>query len=112
MAEFFSSGRVVDLVLAVMALEVLALWAWHRSGRGIAPIDLWPNLAAGACLLLALRAALAGHSWMWVALALAASGMAHLIDLARRWPAAAPAGGEIRARTGAAAAGGPAGKNL
>jgi hypothetical protein len=49
---------------------------------------------------------------VWVALALAASGMAHLIDLARRWPAAAPAGGEIRARTGPAAAGGPAGKNL
>jgi hypothetical protein len=35
-------------------------------------------------MLLALRAALTGLAWPWIALALAASFPAHLADLARR----------------------------
>lgn len=114
MEAFFSSGRVVDLVLGVIALEIVVLWAWQRrGGRGIALAELLPSLAAGACLLLALRAALAGQSWVWVALALSASGLAHGIDLARRRPAPAqPAGGDFRARTGTGAPGAPAAKKL
>jgi O-antigen/teichoic acid export membrane protein len=49
-------------------------------------VDLLANAAAGACLLLALRAALTGAGWAWVAAALCAALIAHLFDLVRRWP--------------------------
>ncbi|MET3827605.1 MULTISPECIES: hypothetical protein [Sphingomonas] len=42
------------------------------------------RLLPGAMMLLALRAALTGLAWPWIALALAASFPAHLADLARR----------------------------
>jgi hypothetical protein len=42
------------------------------------------NLAAGACLLLALRAALTGASWPPVAAWLLAALLANLVDLAER----------------------------
>ena len=42
-------------------------------------------LLAGAFLLLALRAALTGASWIPVALWLLAALFAHLVDLVRRW---------------------------
>jgi hypothetical protein len=86
MAELFSSGRIVDLVLGFMAIEALILANYRRrTGRGIRTIDLLASLAAGACMLLALRAALTGQSWIWVAAALSASLIAHLFDLSRRW---------------------------
>jgi len=89
-AELFATGRVVDLILALMALEGALLTAfWARTGRGVAPADLVPNLLAGVCFLLALRAALVGAGWGWVALGLAAALPAHLIDLRRRFSASA-----------------------
>jgi hypothetical protein len=42
-------------------------------------------LLPGVCLMLALRAALAGSAWPWVPLALAAALLAHLADLRARW---------------------------
>jgi hypothetical protein len=83
---FFASGRAVDLVLAIMAVEA-GLLAWHRrrSGRGVPVAELLAFFAAGACLLLALRAALVGASWMWTAAALAGAGVAHAADLGLRW---------------------------
>jgi hypothetical protein len=44
-----------------------------------------PMLAAGACLLLALRVALAGGSPTWLLTALGAALLAHIADLASRW---------------------------
>ncbi len=77
---------IVDLVMAFVVLEAAALPAWRRrTGAGVAAADLLPNLAAGFCLLLALRAAMAGAAWPWIALALLGSGLAHLLDLRRRW---------------------------
>jgi hypothetical protein len=68
-AALFASGRVVDLILGLTLLEGLALALLHRrTGRGVAPADLVPNLLAGACLLLAVRGALTGAWWGWVAL--------------------------------------------
>ena len=86
MADLFSSGRLVDLILVVVVLEaaVLLLY-WRRARRGIAPFDLLPNLCAGVFLLLALRATLAGVGWMMVSGCLAAAGLAHLADMYRRW---------------------------
>ncbi len=86
MSELFASGRAVDVVLALMALEALALALyWRLRRRGIAGVDLAVSLLAGAALLLALRAALTGAAWPWVAGWLAAALGAHVADLARRW---------------------------
>jgi len=74
-----------DAILALVVIEFIALVAWRmRRGRGPTPLDIAANLAAGACLLLAIRAALLGQESMLLAF-LAASGVAHVADLARRW---------------------------
>jgi hypothetical protein len=87
MAEAFANGTVVDAVIALLALEALLLaWLHRRHRRGPAPADLLGNLAAGLFLLLALRAALVGAAWPWIAASLLAALAAHLYDLARRWP--------------------------
>ncbi len=85
MLEFIASGRVVDLALLLLALEAALLIVYYRrTGRGSAAIDLVPSLVAGACLLLALRAALTGAPAVWIALALTAALPAHLFDVYRR----------------------------
>jgi len=86
----FSSGHAVDVVLAVVALELLL--GVVVIGRNRAKLDLLFALAPGFLLLLALRAALTGAGAVWVAAFLAASFPIHLIDLARRrvWSRHAP----------------------
>jgi hypothetical protein len=87
MSDLFASGRIVDLILGLMVIEGVVLFAYHRTtGRGIAPAVVIPNLVAGGALLLALRGALVGASWGWIALCLAAGLVAHLADLRHRWP--------------------------
>ncbi len=81
------SGRIVDVILLVLAVEVVGLGLW-RQLRGH-PMRLGVLVAAalpGACLLLALRGALTGAEIWWVALWLAASFPAHLLDLRLRPP--------------------------
>lgn len=86
MAEFFSTGMVADFALAIILIEAAALWLIRRrTGRGPRLPDVAPFLAAGAFLALALRSALTGAPWQWTAAALAASGVAHAVDLARRF---------------------------
>ena len=86
MSALFDSGRIIDLILALVALETLLLLGIHiRRGGGIAPRALLANLLAGACLLLALRGALTGADWIWPALFLLLALPAHLIDLYGRW---------------------------
>jgi hypothetical protein len=77
---FFSDGYAADLVLAVLALEALWLklaqgWGWARIAGLIGP---------AAFIVLALRAALVGAGWEWVALLLALSLPLHLMDLRGR----------------------------
>ncbi len=76
----FSSGRVVDLILSIMVLEFGVL-SWRARSTATA---LFLSLAPGACLLLALRAALTGASWIWVASWLTLSLPLHIADLIRR----------------------------
>ncbi len=75
----------IDLVLVLVAIEAVALVAivprrWPHVSRG----GLLATLAAGATVMLALRAAVRGATTaelaMWMALALAA----HLFDLSLR----------------------------
>lgn len=86
MRELFASGRIVELILGFMLVEAVVLGIYHRrSGRGVRPLDLALNLAAGALLLLALRAALVDPDPLAPAPYLAVALLAHLADLARRW---------------------------
>jgi hypothetical protein len=86
-AGLVESGRIVDLILALVAAQFAALWFYRRTtGKGPAPADLAPNILAGVALLLALRAALTQAGWVWISGFLAAGLAAHLVDLARRWP--------------------------
>lgn len=86
MAALIASGRIVDLILALMVLEGIAIGLyWAAKGRGIAPLDLLVNLLAGVALLLAVRAALTGAAWQAIAALLAFAGVMHVLDLVRRW---------------------------
>jgi hypothetical protein len=81
----FVSGLAVDLALIVLAIEFFYLVLKGRSGtvksRAFA---LVLALGPGACLMLALRAALTGASIVWVALFLALSLPLHVGDLVSR----------------------------
>jgi len=82
---WLAQGRWLDAVLLGVLLEAGALGLWHhRTGRGLRSAAWLPNLAAGLCLMLALRAALVGAHPVWSAAALAAAGLAHLADLRQR----------------------------
>ncbi len=84
--ELITTGRIVDVVLVVMSIELLVS-AIIAKRRGIA-IDL-PGLAfnigAGGSLALALRASLTGAGWEWVAGWLVSSLVFHVLDVGRRW---------------------------
>lgn len=76
---WFASGYAADFVLAVVAVELL--WLIRRGWR---PMDAFLRLGPGALMLVALRGALTGVDWWWIALPLALSLPVHLADLRRR----------------------------
>lgn len=80
MAWLFASGHAVDLVLGVMAVELV----WLTTRRGWRVSDALLRLGPGALMLVALRAALVQLDWRWIALPLLLSFPIHLADLARR----------------------------
>jgi hypothetical protein len=84
-SEWFANGRIIDLILALVVVEAVVLeWVHRRTGRAVGLKDMAGNLLAGMCLLIALRCALAGTGWYWIAMWLLASLCAHIADLARR----------------------------
>jgi hypothetical protein len=86
-ADAFATGRIVEVILALMLLELIVLIIVRKkTGRGLTTGKLTVSLAAGAALLLALRAALAGRPWQGVALWLIVALAAHVLDLKLRWP--------------------------
>lgn len=86
LVQWLHNGWLVDAIIGLTLLEAIVLLAYrHGTGRGLGAEALLPNLAAGVCLMLALRAALQGAAWHWIALALAGAGLAHLLDLRARW---------------------------
>lgn len=87
LAAAFASGRIVDGILLLVACEALVL-AWIGRRRGLPLPSLLANLASGAALMLALRAALVGAGWAAVAGWMLAGLLAHLADLGLRFRAA------------------------
>lgn len=84
-AELVRSGRVVDIALGLILLEAAVLAVLQRrGGRPMLSAGPIAHLAAGACLLLALRAALVGAGWQPVAGWLLGGLLAHAIDLRAR----------------------------
>lgn len=75
----FASGHAADIVLASLALEA----AWLRS-RGWSWTMLAGSLGSAGLVVLALRAALVGAPWYWIAAPLLLSFPPHLIDLRQR----------------------------
>jgi hypothetical protein len=78
--HFFTSGTAADLILAILVLELGVLVVFRRLPLRAALAAVLP----GALLVLALRGALTGADWPWIALPLALSFPAHLADLAAR----------------------------
>jgi len=78
MAALFASGRIIDAILLLTVLEAGFL-LWRRRA------DLLVTLLSGLGVMVALRLALAGADWRWLALALLASLAAHVADLKQRW---------------------------
>ena len=82
MTELFASGHIVDAILVLVAMEAVLLLIWRRrTGRGPPPVALLCNLASGAALMLAVRAALTGAAWPVVAACLLLSLIAHGSEL-------------------------------
>lgn len=79
MEVFFSSGRAVDVVLLVLAIE--GAWLRWRGGRWS---DIAPALLPAVLMMLGLRAALIGMNWPWIAVPLALAFPVHVLDLRRR----------------------------
>jgi hypothetical protein len=79
---------LVAVCLLAMLIEALVLLAWHRrSGRGLPPRSLLPTLVAGGALMAALLAVLTGAPPVCLLALLALAGVAHVLDLQRRWVA-------------------------
>lgn len=80
----FESGRVIDLVLVVVAAELVLLAAWRRLRGTMTILDAAGLIAPGVMLMLAIRLALTDAPHMKTAAVLAAAFVFHLLDLARR----------------------------
>ena len=80
LAPFFASGHAADLVLGVLGLEAL----WLKLAKGWDWAKIIGLVGPAVFIVLALRAALVGAGWEWVALLLALSLPLHLMDLRGR----------------------------
>lgn len=81
-----NSGRIVDIMVLFVAIEVIVLIVyWRRTGRGVPTVPLLANVGAGGSLMLALGATLKGLDTSIIAVCLVSSLVFHLTDLAIRW---------------------------
>ena len=80
MAALFASGHAADFVLIVMALEVIALLCFSR----LKPVGIVAATMPGALIVGALRGALVGAAWPWIALPLLLAWPAHMWDIRLR----------------------------
>jgi len=80
------SGRLFEWIVVLVILEGLFLhWFWRRHVVGLPWRHFIGSFASGACLMLAVRAAVVDAPSVEIALWLALSLMAHLTDLGLRF---------------------------
>ena len=80
------SGRIVDIMLVVVAIEVVALIAYRvATRRGLSVASIVLNIGAGGSLMVALKLLYDQAGWQLVAAALVASLVFHTADLVHRW---------------------------
>ncbi|GAB5498737.1 MAG: hypothetical protein PsegKO_10480 [Pseudohongiellaceae bacterium] len=85
MAELFATGRMVDIILALMVAQGIAIIGLRNLGWAlITPRDYLFTALPGACLLLALRSALVDGHWTVTAGCLLAGLVTHLLELWQR----------------------------
>jgi hypothetical protein len=72
----FQSGNIVWVILVVMIAEAMILLRYMKRVPAMAA-----SLAAGASLVLALRAALLQQSWFYVALFLSLGFVFHILEI-------------------------------
>ena len=80
MEPLFASGHAADVVLAVLALEAV----WLKLAKGWSLRAIAGLIGPAVLIVLALRAALVGAGWEWVAVLLTLSLPLHLMDLRGR----------------------------
>ena len=86
MADMIINAALIDWILALVALEGVAVLGWRAlKGSGPQPLAFLSNLVTGAFLLVALRGAVSGASGGWIAACIFAGCLAHFVDLAARW---------------------------
>lgn len=86
METLLNGSALIDVVILATLVEWAALTAlWKHRGRGVPPGILSWMLLPGLCLMLAVRSAMLGAPWYWLALLLMVAGLAHLVDLRGRW---------------------------
>ncbi len=84
--HLIESGRIVDIALAVLVVEIVVILGIRQmTGAGVPAPSLLINAGAGGSLMLALRAALVNDGWVWVAVFLVAALGFHAGDVAQRW---------------------------
>ena len=81
--EWFTSGLIIDAILAAMLVETVLL-VWLGKRRGLSVMRWLPSLLAGTALLIVLRLVIAGAEWSLIASILVLAGVAHMYDLSRR----------------------------
>lgn len=83
--SMFRSGRIADVVIAVMVLEALVFAVAARARPRTWSLGaMLAGLLPGLFLVLALKAALVQASPLWTAAALSVSLVAHLLDVRLR----------------------------
>ena len=79
------SGRLFEWIVVLVILEGLFLhWLWRRHAVGLPWPQLVGSFTSGACLMLAVRAAVVDASSAEIAFWLGLSLVAHLTDLGLR----------------------------
>lgn len=86
MAELLSTGRVFDLLVAFIAIELAAFCGYRllRQEHPV-PIDVYLHMAAALGLLGAARSVFASAWWGLVGLQLAGALIAHTLGVALGW---------------------------
>lgn len=81
-----ASGRLFEWIVLLVILEGLLLhWLWRRHAVGLPWHHLIGSFISGACLMLAVRAAVLAATSSEIALWLGLSLLAHLTDLGLRF---------------------------